>query len=92
MPEPIENRRRTDGTFGMLTRVWDWIDSRDIDKHVVSIAVMIGTYNVTHWAMWFASNSTRPGIEVAAIIGAVLAPYSVLQAAALKWYFEARTS
>ncbi len=83
--------RRRSADTGWLTRSWDWIDDRDIDKHIVSIAVLLGTIKVTMWAMGFASSSPRPGIEVAAIIAAVTAPFMALQAAAIKFYFEART-
>ena len=70
---------------------WDWIDKRDIDKHVASVAILIGTGLVTTWAMGYAETAERPGLEVAAIIAAVLAPYMALQAGALAWYFKART-
>lgn len=73
-----------------LTRVWDWIDKRDIDKHIVSVAILYGTVQQVAWAMAFAAASPRPGLEVAAIIAAVTTPYAALQAAALKFYFESR--
>lgn len=74
-----------------LKRFWDWVDARQIDKHVVSAAVLWGTIRVTEWAMTYASASNgRPGLEVAAIIGAVTAPYMVLQGAAIKFYFGSR--
>jgi len=73
------------------SEAWDWIDKRDIDKHTVSLAILYGTAVVTRWAMHFAEHGDRPGLEVAAIIGAVLAPYMALQAAAIAWYFKART-
>lgn len=69
---------------------WDWIDKRDIDKHAVSLAILYGTIVVTRWAMTYAEHGDRPGLEVAAIIGAVVAPYMALQAAAIAWYFKAR--
>lgn len=84
-------RRNTDGLFGWLTRIWDWIDNRDIDKHVISVVVMWGTVKVTQWAMFYAHlHADKPGVEVAAIIAAVLGPYSILQAAAIKFYFDSR--
>lgn len=89
------HRRRTDGWFGWLTRLWDWVDARQIDKHVVSVAVMYGTVNVTAWAMQFAEAQSllgRSGTEIAATIAAVLGPYSLLQAASIKFYFENRTT
>ena len=91
-----EQRRATDrGVLCWLaaraSQAWDWIDARDIDKHAVSLAILYGTAIVTRWAMRFAEHGDRPGLEVAAIIGAVVAPYMALQAAAIAWYFKART-
>lgn len=76
----------------VVTRFWDWIDKRDIDKHAISVSIMYGTWSLTHWAMTYAIASSRPGIDLAVIIAAVTAPYVALQAAALKWYFDARSS
>lgn len=71
---------------------WDFIDKRDIDKHAVSVSIMLGTLKITTWAMLYAEKvDGKPGLEVAAVLGAVLAPWMALQAAAVKWYFEART-
>jgi hypothetical protein len=85
------NRRRTDGWFGWMTRIWDFIDNRDIDKHAVSLMVLWGTYKLTEWAMLYVSTcKDKSGVEIAAIIAAVTAPYMALQAAAIKFYFDAR--
>ncbi len=74
-----------------LTRWWDWIDQRDIDKHIVTLCVLWGTKILTDWAMAFAvASATRPGLEVAAVIAAVTGPYMALQAAAIKFYFDSR--
>ena len=91
----IEQRRSDDrGALCWLamraSQTWDWIDNRDIDKHALSVAILAGTLFVTRWAMHYAESSARPGLEVAAIIAAVLAPYMALQAAAIAWYFKAR--
>lgn len=84
-------RRRSEDQ-GWLTRWWDWIDERDIDKHALSLGIFYGTIKVTHWAMEYASAFTlKSGIEVAAVIAAVTAPYMALQAAAISFYFKART-
>lgn len=91
----IEQRRSDDQGWlcwlaSRLSQAWDWIDKRDIDKHAVSLAILSGTIFITHWAMGYAERGDRPGLEVAAIIAAVLAPYSALQAAAIAFYFRAR--
>jgi hypothetical protein len=92
----VGNRRETDGGFLCIVALrarqfWDFIDRRDIDKHLLSIGIFYGTVKVTMWAMAFAdSMDGKPGLEVAAIIGAVCAPYMALQAAAISFYFKAR--
>lgn len=75
-----------------LKRFWDWVDDRDIDKHVASWIIFSGTVQIVQWAMHFANTADRPGIEVAAIVAAVCGPYMALQAAALKWYFNVRST
>jgi len=72
-------------------RIWNWIDDRDIDKHVVSVMIMYGTVKITSWAMGYANaHPDGNSVGIAAIIGAVSAPYMALQAAAIKFYFDAR--
>ncbi len=84
--------RRRSVDLGMITRSWDWIDERDIDKHAVSLAILYGTVKVVAWAMEYAgAHADKSGVETAAVIAAVSAPYMALQAAAIKFYFEART-
>ena len=69
---------------------WDWIDRRQIDAYAISIVILYGTGDVMRWAMHFAETGNRPGLEVAAIVGAITGPYSILQAAAIKFLFDAR--
>lgn len=84
-------RRSTDRWAGRFSAFFDWVDERDVDKHVVSVIILAGTIQLTLWAEHFAETGNRPGLEVAAILAAVFAPYMMLQAAALSWYFKART-
>ena len=73
------------------TRWWDWIDKRDVDKHVVVMIVLYGTKILTDWAMAYAMlHHDKPGLEVAAVIAAVTGPYMALQTACIKFYFDAR--
>lgn len=92
----MPSRRATDrGALCTLalraSQFWDWIDKRDIDKHLISLGVLYGTVEVTAWAMRYAEHAARPGLEVAAIVAAVGAPYMALQAAAIAFYFRSRT-
>ncbi len=91
-----EQRRRDDGGWlcwvaARASQAWDWIDARDIDKHAVSLIILAGTWKITAWAMDFAAtHGEKSGIEAAAIIAAVGAPYMALQAAAIHFYFQSR--
>lgn len=78
--------------IGLVGRLWDWVDDRDIDKHLVSLAILYGTVAITRWAMHYADgHADKAGLEVAAVMGSILAPYMALQAAAISFYFKART-
>lgn len=87
---PIERKRRTDGWFGWVTAILDFIDNRDIDKHAVAVVVMTGQWRITEWAFKFADDSSRPGLEVAAIIAAVAGTYSLMTSVAVTFYFKTR--
>lgn len=85
-----EPRQRSEDQ-GFVTRWWDWIDKRDIDKHAVSLAILYGTVDVMRWGMRYAEqHADKSGLEVAAVVGAIIAPYMALQAAAIAFYFKAR--
>lgn len=94
----MQRQRVTDrGFLCMLAlragQFWDFIDGRQIDKHAVSVAILYGTILVTKWAMHYAeAHADKAGLEVAAVMAAILAPYMALQAAAISFYFKARTS
>ena len=73
-------------------RFWDWVDEREIDKHAISwLIVGYGLFWLTPWAMKYANESPRPGIDIAAILGAVTAPYTLLIGAVINYYLKART-
>ena len=91
-----DDHRRADDRGWLCTlalrfsQLWDFVDRRQIDCWVVTIFTLTVTYRLTEWGVQFASHSPRPGIEVAAIIGAVGAPWALLQAAVVKFVFDAR--
>jgi len=66
------------------------VDGRRIDQHAASILVFWVTWRITSWAMAFASSEARPGLEVAAIIAAIVAPWAAVQGAAIRFYFDSR--
>lgn len=74
-----------------LSRFWDWFDYRDVDKHIIAIVTMMMTYFIVKWSMSFAeANAAKSSMDIAAVLGVINAPYMALQAAVLKFYFEAR--
>jgi len=97
---PLLNRRQRVTDHGVLcwlalrfSELWDFIDKRDIDKHTVSLAVMYGSYRITTWAFQFAeAHMDKSGVELAAVLAAVIAPWSLIQTTAIKWYFESRSN
>ncbi len=85
----MASKFRHDGSW--FQRFWDWIDYRDVDKHLVSFATLAMTYYMVRWSMHFAEvNPYKSGTELAAVLGVINAPYMALQAAVLKFYFDSR--
>ena len=75
-----------------LSLFWDWVDERDIDKQLVSIAVLIGTYRITTWLFQFVEHHMdKSGVELAAVVAAITVPWCTLQAAVVAFYFKARS-
>ena len=91
-----EQRPAEDG--GWLCKValrgsqfFDLIDKRQVDAWSVLVFSLWMTYVVLDWAMDFANaHPDLDGLKMAAIIGAVVAPWVTMQAALVKFYFDAR--
>lgn len=79
-----------DTTRAILTAFWDWVDERIIVRRIAFFMVMWLVFETLEWTLNFASNSPRPGMEVAAIIAAVWAPITALQAAMFALYSNYR--
>ncbi len=89
-----------------LSEFWDFVDNRDIDKHVVAIGITVfmldRSIRKTVWGWQFADRwlelakegKAISGTEIAAVIAAVLGPWSVavsiVLAAVTAFYFKAR--
>lgn len=66
-----------------------------VEKHYLVRRVVLGImmYLVVHmylWAVSFAATTSRPGTDVALILGAVLTPLSALFGAVIAFYNQAR--
>ena len=75
-----------------FVQLYDALDDRDWDKHLIAVLTMCVSYKVLMWSIGFAGSSPRPGIDIAAILGAINAPLMAVQAAVLKFYIESRPS
>ncbi len=94
MDNPTLKRRATDGgplcwLARRLTEFWDFFDKRDIDKHLMAWATFYVTVALTSWAKQYVEDhADKPGLELAAVIGAALLPWTPVQSFVIKWYFE----
>ena len=75
----------------MITRFWDWVDSRAVVRRIILVFTLYMTWLVTHQAWLFAHTSTHDGIGTAAIIAAIMAPTAALQGFAFATYSKGRT-
>ena len=73
-----------------LTRLWDWIDTRGVVRRIVLAVAIYMTWRVSVWAMAYVEGSTRPGADLALIIGAVTAPVTVFGGYVFKAYIDSR--
>lgn len=92
----VRARSRFDGGFfcqvaDAAALFFDWIDKRQIDAWGVLLFSLFMTWEVLAWAMDFADgHAEMDGLKMAAIIGAVVGPWVTMQAALVKFYFDAR--
>lgn len=66
--------------------------SRYVPTRIVMLAFTSwAVWKVTAWGMWFATDNTRNGMEIAAIVTAVTAPVVALLGYVFKTYAESKT-
>lgn len=75
----------------MMDRFWTWVDKRSVIRRVVLGVTLWMTWRAFAWAAEFAEATDKSGMDVAAIIAAVTAPITYLQAAVFKTYAEGRS-
>lgn len=96
----IPRRRQADRGFSVWWAVhhaiqavsatlWNFIDNRAVIRRVAFVWVLWMTSIVIYWAMDFADDHPdMDGLKMAAILGAVLTPWSAMQAAIFKFYSD----
>jgi hypothetical protein len=75
---------RTSKTF------WNWFESHHIDMLLVLSVTLYLTYTVVDWALWFPTETETKmsGVDRAAILGAVLTPWGIMQGLMFKFYVD----
>ena len=67
-----------------------WIDRNQVVRRMVLLIAIVMTWEVSRWAMWFAVDNSRDGIQIAAIIAAVTAPITLFASQVFKVYAESK--
>lgn len=77
-----------------MTRFFQWLETRLDEggwvRRTYLVAASIMTWKVTIWSMVFAEVSKLPGVETAAVIGAVGVPIAAVQTFAFQNYLISR--
>lgn len=81
-------RRASDGWVGKLGMFWDFLDRRGVIQIAVLGVAIWMTWRVSIWAMGYAEESERPGIDIAAVIAAVTGPVTVFGGFIFKAYVD----
>ena len=66
------------------------MDKYGIVRRTVLVIAIWMTWNVSVWAMSYVMTSSRPGLDLAAIIAAVTAPVTMFATYVFKAYLESR--
>jgi hypothetical protein len=72
----------------LLIDFWDWVDNRMVIRRIMTIGTFLMTMWAIKWSMEYAFASTRPGTDIAMVIGAVMVPVNSL----LGYMFSVYTS
>jgi hypothetical protein len=69
---------------------WAWFESHHVDSLLVLGVTLYLTVEVVQWAMWFPTEDETKfsGVDKAAILGAVLTPWGILQGLMFKFYVD----
>ena len=82
----------TEKQLNLLRTVLEWETKLAIRRSTVLFITLWMTYRAFEWAAHYATTTSETsGLEAAAIIAAVTAPISALQAAVFRAYIESKT-
>ena len=69
---------------------WRWFEEHHIDRLLVIIVTLYLTIEGVTWALWFPTEmeTKLTGFDRAAILGAVLTPWGIMQGLMFKFYVD----
>lgn len=71
--------------------LWDFIDKRDIDKHLMAWATFYITIYLVDWTLdYIYQHPEKSGAELGMVVAAYMVPWNLTQAVVIKWYYESR--
>ena len=76
--------------YGFVKHFLDFLDSRQVFHRFTLTLTLWVSYRSFIWAADYAEHTTRVGLEVAAIIAAVLTPITYLQKTVFEQYSTSR--
>lgn len=76
-----------------MSQAWDFVDKRDIDKHVMAWMTFGLTFYLVDWTLdYIYAHPEKSGADLGFIVAAYMVPLNLMQAAVIKWYFDARSN
>jgi hypothetical protein len=97
-PVPVAQRNQRASDRGILCWIamrladfWDFVDKRQVDVHLVCWAFFALTGYVVYWTTEYVwAHPDKPGLEIAAIVGAVTVPLTWIMPKIIDSYLKAR--
>lgn len=82
----------TEALNNVITRLWDWVDARQVVRRIIVLGTWIITIHLIVTLVQWAIDplNTRPGSDIAMILGAAMTPITILQGFVTQFYFNTR--
>lgn len=66
---------------------WDFTEKRKIGQHLMAWCVFCMTVYITFWLLEYIwQHAEKPGLDLGAIVTALMIPWSTIQGFVIKWY------
>lgn len=68
----------------------DFLHKHKVLRRGTLALALVMTWEVTRWSMWFATENTRNGVEIAAILAAIQAPITLFAGQVFKSFVDSK--